>query len=105
MQSVQVTRPAVAVARPNRLAVLIDKNWRHVAELLLIVPAYTAYQFVRGAVHGKGGDAFDNASRLIHIEKQLAIFHEAFLQQLILPKGWAVDVFNYLYVWGHLPLI
>jgi len=24
---------------------------------------------------------------------------------LILPKSWAVDMFNYLYIWGHLPVI
>jgi hypothetical protein len=96
---------AVAVARQNRLHAFVEKNWRHVAELLFIVPAYISYQFVRGAVHGKAGDAFDNASRLIHVEQQLHIFHEAFLQQLILPKVWMVDFFNYLYIWGHLPVI
>jgi hypothetical protein len=99
---------AVAVAqpnRPNRLQTFAEKNWRHVAELAFIIPAYTLYQFVRGAVHGKAGTAFDNASRLIHIEQQLGIFHEAFLQQLILPKTWMVDFFNYLYIWGHLPVI
>jgi hypothetical protein len=96
---------AVAVGRQSRLQTLIEKYWRHVAEILFIVPAYTAYQFVRGAVHGKAGDAFDNASRLIHVEQQLHIFHEANLQQLILPKPWMVDFFNYLYIWGHLPVI
>jgi hypothetical protein len=96
---------AVAVARPNRLQALAVRNWRIFAELLFIIPAYTAYQFVRGAVDGKGGDAFDNASRVIDIERRLGIFHEAFLQQLILPRGWMVDFFNTLYIWGHLPVI
>ena len=96
---------AVVVARPNRLYAFVQKNWRLFAELLFIIPAYTLYQFVRGAVHGKAGDAFDNASRLIHIEQRIGIFHEAGLQQLILPKSWMVDFFNYLYIWGHLPVI
>lgn len=99
------SHPAVAVPRPTRAQTFAEKYWRVIAELLFVVPAYTAYQFVRGAVHGKAGDAFDNASRLIHIEQKLGIFHEAFLQQLILPKGWVVDFFNYLYIWGHLPVI
>ncbi len=98
-------RAAVAVPQSNRLLSFAEKSWRLVAELLLVVPAYIAYQFVRGAVHGKAGTAFDNSSRVIHIEKQLGIFHEAFLQQLILPKAWVVDFFNYLYIWGHLPVI
>jgi PAP2 superfamily protein len=99
------SRTAVAVARQNRLQAFFEKNWRHIAELLFLVPAYTSYQFVRGAVHGKAGVAFDNASELIHVEQRLHIFHEAFLQQLILPKVWMVDFFNYLYIWGHLPVI
>lgn len=96
---------AIARPRPNRITTIFEKNWRHLAELLFLIPAYTSYQFVRGAVHGESGAAFDNANRLIHIEKQLGIFHEAFLQQLILPKAWMVDFFNYLYIWGHLPVI
>ncbi len=95
----------VAVARQNRLSSFAEKYGRHLAELMFVVPAYIAYQFVRGAVHGKAGTAFDNASRLIRIEQELGIFREAFLQQLILPKAWVVDFFNYLYVWGHLPVI
>ena len=97
--------PQATVARPNRLLAFAEKNWRLAAEIAFIVPAYTAYQFVRGAVHGKAGAAFDNASRLIHIEQRLGIFHEAFLQQLILPNSWMVDFFNYLYIWGHLPVL
>lgn len=100
------TPSAVAIKRPqNRLLTFAEKNWRHLAELLFIIPAYTAYQFVRGAVHGEAGTAFDNANRLIRIEQRLGIFHEANLQQLILPKAWMVDFFNYLYIWGHLPVI
>ena len=99
------SRAAVAAPRQNRLPAFVQKNWRHAAELLFLIPAYTAYQYVRGAVHGKAGDAFDNATRLIDIEEKLHIFHEAWLQQLILPKVWLVDFFNYLYIWGHLPVI
>lgn len=102
-----MTTSAVAVARPrsNRLAALADSHWRLVFELLLIVPAYTAYQFVRGMVGGSAGAAFDNAVRVIDIEQRLGIFHEANLQQLILPQVWMVDFFNYLYIYAHLPLI
>ncbi len=96
---------AIVVARPNRLYAFLERNWRLFAELMFIVPAYAAYQFVRGAVHGKAGTAFDNASKLIHTEQRIGIFHEAFLQQLILPKEWMVEFFNYLYIWGHLPVI
>lgn len=80
-------------------------NWRIFAEILFIVPAYAAYQLVRSAVGGQAGTAFDNATRLIHIEKQLGIFHEAALQQYVLPREWMVDAANYIYIYGHLPVI
>jgi hypothetical protein len=99
----------MAVAIPNqntsRFAALSSGYLRVIFEILFIVPAYTAYQFVRGNVGGDAGAAFDNASRLIHVERQLGIFHEAFLQQLILPKEWMVDLWNYVYIYGHLPVI
>jgi hypothetical protein len=103
--STPVAALAVARPRPSRLNTLIEKNWRHVAELLFIIPAYMSYQLVRGLVGGQAGTAFDNATRLIHVERKLGIFHEAFLQQLILPREWMVDFVNYLYIWGHLPVI
>ncbi|MBI2723744.1 MAG: phosphatase PAP2 family protein [Chloroflexi bacterium] len=105
MQTTPTAGTALALGRQNRLAALIERHWRLIAEILFIIPAYTAYQFVRGAVHGQAGTAFDNASKLITIEQRLGIFREAFLQQLILPKAYLVDFFNYLYIWGHLPVL
>ncbi len=94
-----------AIAVRHRASSLADSPWRLLFELLLIVPAYTAYQLVRGMVGGSAGAAFDNAIRVIDIEQRLGIFHEANLQQLILPQVWMVDIFNYLYIYAHLPLI
>lgn len=96
---------AVARPRPSRASVLLERYWRLVAEILFIVPAYAAYQMVRASVSGQAGSAFANANHVIAIEKRLGIFHEATLQQLILPKLWLVDLFNYIYIYGHLPVI
>jgi hypothetical protein len=85
---------------------MVSSGWmRVIFEILFIVPAYTAYQFVRGYVGGDAGAAFENARALIQVEQRLGIFHEAFLQQLILPKEWMVDLWNYVYIYGHLPVI
>jgi hypothetical protein len=106
MQGAQISRPGgAAMGRQSRFESFSQSNWRHLFELAFVVPAYIAYQFVRGAVHGQASTAVSNASRLIHIEQRLGIFHEAFFQQAILGKAWAVDAFNYLYIWGHLPVI
>jgi hypothetical protein len=89
----------------SRFSALSRGYWRVIFEILFIVPAYTAYQFVRGNVGGDAGAAFNNASRLIDVERELGIFREPFLQQLILPKAWMVDLWNYVYIYGHLPVI
>src|SRR5262245_35737419 len=111
----EVTRPANSVSSMtvavqtqssnSRFAALSRGYWRVIFEILFIVPAYTAYQFVRGNVGGDAGAAFNNATRLIDVERELGIFREPFLQQLILPKAWMVDLWNYVYIYGHLPVI
>jgi hypothetical protein len=80
---------------------------RLLLEVLIIVPAYALYQLVRGLVDSTfaGADAFSRAQTLIHIETRLGIFWEAELQALILTKEALVNLFNLIYVWGHLPFI
>ena len=106
MQRAASRTNAIAFPRTNNRALqLVEKYRRLLAEILFIVPAYAAYQLVRGAVGGRAGDAFDNATRLINIERQLGIFHEASLQQYVLPRSWMIDAANYIYIYGHLPVI
>ncbi|MBI5287846.1 MAG: phosphatase PAP2 family protein [Chloroflexi bacterium] len=106
MQRAAPRAGAISLPRStNRALQLLEKNWRLLAEILFIVPAYAAYQIVRSAVGGRAGDAFDNATRLISIERRLGIFHEASLQQYVLPQSWMVDAANYIYIYGHLPVI
>ena len=89
----------------NRIVAFFERHWRIFAEIAFIIPAYIAYQLVRSAVGGQAGTAFDNAARLIHLEQQLGIFHEASLQAYVLPREWLVDAANYVYIYGHLPVI
>ncbi len=74
-------------------------------ELSLILPAYFSYHLVRGAVNGRVDDAFVNASKLIHVEQILGIFWEVPLQRLILNHQLLIDLFNGIYIWGHIPVI
>ncbi|MBI1885553.1 MAG: phosphatase PAP2 family protein [Chloroflexi bacterium] len=79
--------------------------FRLILEILLVVPAYLLYQLVRAQVTGRTGDAFANARDVISIERRLGIFWEADLQGVILAKDFLVDLFSYVYIWGHLPVI
>ena len=78
---------------------------RFLFELLLILAAYFSYHLVRGAVSGRVEDAFINAASLIRLEQSLGIFWEVQLQGLILSNAFLIDFFNWVYIWGHIPIV
>ena len=78
---------------------------RFLFEVCLILSAYAAYQLVRGVVDGRVDDAFANAASLIHLEQSIGIFWEVQLQGLILGNEFLIDFFNWIYIWGHLPVV
>ena len=78
---------------------------RFLFELLLILVAYFSYHLVRGAVNGRVEDAFINAAGLIRLEQSLGIFWEVQLQGLILSNAFLIDFFNWVYIWGHIPIV
>ncbi len=78
---------------------------RTILELLIIVPAYALYSLVRGIVDGRTQEAFGRATNVISIEQALHIYREAELQRWILTWSLGVKMVNFIYVWGHLPLL
>lgn len=79
---------------------------RHLArELLLVIPAALFYFLVRGLVNARGTDAQAHAERVIDTERRLGIYRELELQALILDSRILVNVVNWVYIWGHWPLI
>ena len=74
-------------------------------EVLLILVGYFSYHLVRGAVNGRVQDAFTNAGGLIRLEQSLGIFWEVQLQGLILGHDFLIDFFNWVYIWGHIPIV
>lgn len=78
---------------------------RLVFEALILVAAYVAYEAVRRFVAPDSGEAIGRALGLIHIEQRLGIFFEPNLQRTIVDHQWLVTIFNWIYVWGYLPVI
>ncbi|HWQ28930.1 MAG TPA: phosphatase PAP2 family protein [Dehalococcoidia bacterium] len=74
-------------------------------EAVLIVGAYLAYQAVRQLIEGNAATAADRALDIIALERRLGLFREASLQAAILDHHWLVSLFNWIYVWGYLPVI
>lgn len=74
-------------------------------EVLIAVTAYLVYFGVRGATEGDVHVARDHAAMVQHLEQSLRVFVEPTLQKAVLRFEWAVDLSNWVYVFGHWPVI
>ena len=107
MQRVIGAHPSYLPAAPTlpRLRPGAALALRLAGQVLVIGIAAVLYFLVRGLVDGREAQAFQHAASLIDLERDLGIFWEPRLQ------GWALDigaigtVANWIYIWGHWPVI
>jgi hypothetical protein len=85
-----------------RSSVRTMELWR---ESVIVVSAYFCYFLVRGFVAGHEFDAFEHAADVISLERGLGIFWEVDLQEWVSGVGLLVNLANWVYVWGHWPVI
>lgn len=74
-------------------------------EILLIAPAVFIYFAVRGVVVAREDVAFTNADHIMRFQTRLGIFHEPTLQAWILGSDFLVRLMNWIYIWGHWPVV
>ena len=74
-------------------------------EMALVIFAYFAYFAVRGTTMGSETHAVANAEKVVGFERAIGLFREPEMQQAILDNGGLVNLMNWMYVWGHWPLI
>ncbi len=74
-------------------------------EMALVIFAYFTYFAVRGLTVGSEEHAVANAAGVVSFERSIGLFREPQLQEAILDDRWLVNVMNWMYVWGHWPLI
>lgn len=67
------------------------------AELLAVITFYLVYSKIRNANEGSYTEAFDNARRVIHLQRSLGLFVEEHLQHLALHFKPLVIACNYFY--------
>lgn len=97
--------------QPDRAPAGSRSSWRLHAptglarEVLLIALAILLYFAIRNATAGNAADAFANAGRLVRIEDALGIDWEAGLQSATVSSGVLVTLANWVYIWGHWPVI
>jgi hypothetical protein len=100
---------AIAAALILHRLVQRDDRWylRLGREMLLITPAVFLYFAVRGMVdaHERESEAIRNAEHLISFQKMLGIYHELTIQSWILESDTLVTLMNWIYIWGHWPVV
>lgn len=71
----------------------------------LIFGAALTYFFVRGLTEGSISTADANAHRILDLENKLGINWESGLQDALVDNEFIVTISNWIYIWGHWPLI
>lgn len=74
-------------------------------ELTIAVSAYFLYFGVRGLTEGGADIATAHAWDIVNLEDRLGLAREADWQALIINHRWLVNLANWLYIWGHWPVI
>ncbi|MEZ5409897.1 MAG: phosphatase PAP2 family protein [Acidimicrobiales bacterium] len=74
-------------------------------QIAFVGAAVLLYFVVRGLTQGNVDDAVDNGLRLLRFERRLGVAWEAWAQGLILGRPLLVDLANWIYIWGHWPVI
>ena len=74
-------------------------------QVALLVPPGLLYFLVRDLSAGQEREAFANAASIVDLQKSLGLDWESTLQQRILDTDWIVAVMNWVYIYGHFPVI
>jgi PAP2 superfamily len=70
-------------------------------EIVLLAFMLWLYKYVRFLAKHQSADAFQNADRVLHVERLVGLDFEAPLQQLVLPYKALIVGFNRYYVTVH----
>ena len=100
----------VASLTRKRLRNGAGQAWRVTAkvglhELAVVVSAFLIYFLIRGSVVGRAGEAMVRGTNVIELERQWHIYWELQMQAWILDHYWMIKTVNWVYFWGHMPLV
>jgi membrane-associated phospholipid phosphatase len=87
---------------------LAFRERRHYAvarEIGVAAIAALTYFGVRNLTAGAADEAFSNADRLASLEERIHVAWEQPLQDALLAYGSLSTLFNWIYIWGHWPVI
>lgn len=71
----------------------------------LVLLGVLVYFGVRGLTRAEPSTAVRHAQHLVNVERSLGLEHEAGVQHVVVRHGWLTDLANWIYIWGHWPVI
>lgn len=74
-------------------------------QIFILLGAIVIYFGVRHLTEGSVGTAVANAARVVDFEEMLGLHHEQWLQDTFASSSRVSTVFNWIYIWGHWPVI
>ena len=74
-------------------------------DVLVVLTGITVYFGVRGLTAGSPGTARDHARDILALEKTLGLDVEAGVQALLVDVDALTTLANWVYIWGHWPVI
>ena len=74
-------------------------------EVLVVLAGVVAYFGARGLTESDPSSAVDHAHDVVAFERALGIYAEPGLQRLVLEHDLLLNVLNWIYIWGHWPVI
>jgi hypothetical protein len=75
------------------------------SEAILIAAAIVLYFGVRGLIATRVDVAYQNAERVIAIERSAGVFVEPKLQAAVTVHSWIADTVSDIYIYGHWPVL
>lgn len=74
-------------------------------QVVILLGAIVIYFGVRHLTEGSVTAAVANAARVVDLEEALGLYHEQWLQETFASSSRVSTVFNWIYIWGHWPVI
>ncbi|MFP5220530.1 MAG: phosphatase PAP2 family protein [Actinomycetes bacterium] len=74
-------------------------------EVAIVAAGVVTYFGIRGATAGSEATAIDHAHDIVRVEKAIGLYVEADVQSVVVPSDAMSTLFNWIYIWGHWPVI
>jgi membrane-associated phospholipid phosphatase len=94
------------VVQPGAVAARAYQRVHSVSvEVLVVLLGVVTYFGIRGMTSTNVERAVDHAHDIVALQSRLWLDHEQWLQDLVVPSDAMSTFFNWIYIWGHWPVI